>query len=193
MKSIMLSIKPKYCELIANGKKTIEVRKTRPKAEPPFKCYIYCTKAKNIYDLLWTEKEGVGVINRHANGKVIGEFICDEVSKFTAEFTDGETYEDIRLCYSDEFEEEERIIVSNEWENPDNSWVCKESCLSFDDFINYIGANFHDIPFYGWHISNLVIYDKAKTLEDFAMNRPPQSWCYVEELGEKNEDEIDRR
>lgn len=38
MKSIMLSIQPKYCEMIANGKKTVEVRKTRPKAEPPFRC-----------------------------------------------------------------------------------------------------------------------------------------------------------
>ncbi len=43
-KAILISIKPQYCELIANGKKTIEVRKTKPKLEPPFKCYIYCTK-----------------------------------------------------------------------------------------------------------------------------------------------------
>ena len=42
----MMSIQPKWCELIANGKKTIEVRKTRPKLETPFKCYIYCTKPK---------------------------------------------------------------------------------------------------------------------------------------------------
>jgi predicted transcriptional regulator len=28
MKSVLISIKPKYCELIANGKKTVEVRKT---------------------------------------------------------------------------------------------------------------------------------------------------------------------
>ena len=28
MKSALISIKPKYCELIANGKKTIEVNKT---------------------------------------------------------------------------------------------------------------------------------------------------------------------
>ena len=41
MKSVMLSIKPKYCELIANGKKTVEVRKTRPKAETPSRCYMY--------------------------------------------------------------------------------------------------------------------------------------------------------
>ena len=42
MKSILLSIKPKYVELIASGEKTIEVRKSRPKLETPFKCYIYC-------------------------------------------------------------------------------------------------------------------------------------------------------
>lgn len=49
MKSVMISIKPKYCELIASGKKTVEVRKTRPKIETPFKCYIYCTKEKQQY------------------------------------------------------------------------------------------------------------------------------------------------
>ena len=48
--SIMQSIRPKWCELIANGKKTIEVRKTRPKIDPPFKAYMYCTKSR---DMLW--------------------------------------------------------------------------------------------------------------------------------------------
>lgn len=43
MKSVLISIKPKWCELIASGKKTVEVRKTRPKIETPFKCYIYQT------------------------------------------------------------------------------------------------------------------------------------------------------
>ena len=44
MKSVLISIKPKWCELIVSGKKTVEVRKTKPKLETPFKCYIYCTK-----------------------------------------------------------------------------------------------------------------------------------------------------
>ena len=44
MKSVLMSINPRWCELIANGKKTVEIRKTKPKLEPPFKCYIYCTK-----------------------------------------------------------------------------------------------------------------------------------------------------
>ena len=43
-KAVMLSIRPKWCEKIASGEKTIEVRKTRPKLETPFKCYIYETQ-----------------------------------------------------------------------------------------------------------------------------------------------------
>ena len=41
-KAVLISIRPKWCEKIANGNKTIEVRKTRPKMDTPFKCYIYC-------------------------------------------------------------------------------------------------------------------------------------------------------
>ena len=44
-KAVLISIKPKWCELIADGEKTIKVRKTKPKLKPPFKCYIYCCKA----------------------------------------------------------------------------------------------------------------------------------------------------
>jgi len=208
MKSVLLSIKPEYCEFIASGRKTLEVRKNRPKIPVPFKCYIYCTK--QYY------RKGDGYFQGKYCGKVIGEFICDRIDKFTAEFTDGECYEDIRYCYRDERDEEqEMIVVSNEWSNPNSCWLCKESCLSFDDFRKYIGANFHYIPFYAWHITDLVIYDKPKDLdefekpcshdcknckywhlgsptdyeplgciwewEDFVIKHPPQSWRYVEE------------
>lgn len=56
-KAVLISIRPEWCEKIINGRKTIEVRKTRPKMNPPFKCYIY----------------------KCGNGKVIGEFLCDEI------------------------------------------------------------------------------------------------------------------
>ena len=55
-KAVLISIRPKWCELIASGQKIVEVRKTRPKLKPPFKVYIYCCKPV---------------------GRVIGEFICD--------------------------------------------------------------------------------------------------------------------
>ena len=56
-KAILISLHPTWCEKIMSGRKTIEVRRTRPKMNPPFKCYIY----------------------KCGNGKVIGEFLCDEI------------------------------------------------------------------------------------------------------------------
>lgn len=46
MKAILMSIRPKWVEKIANGEKTVEVRKTVPKCDQPFKVYMYCTKEK---------------------------------------------------------------------------------------------------------------------------------------------------
>lgn len=81
-KAVLISIKPKWCKLIASGEKTIEVRKTKPKLKPPFKCYIYCTKDKNNH--FWTGKRysyaddrGHNAFDKDGNGKVIGEFTCD--------------------------------------------------------------------------------------------------------------------
>ena len=50
LKSVLISIQPKWCELIASGKKTVEVRKPRPKLKTPFKVYIFITKS---YDTLF--------------------------------------------------------------------------------------------------------------------------------------------
>lgn len=45
-KAVLISIRPEWVEKIANGWKTIEVRKTKPYLETPFKCYIYCTNTR---------------------------------------------------------------------------------------------------------------------------------------------------
>ena len=59
MKSVLISIKPKWCELIASGKKTVEVRKTRPKIETPFKVYIYETQGRT--ETPWVDEEGLEI------------------------------------------------------------------------------------------------------------------------------------
>ena len=75
MKAILMSIKPKWCEKIFNGEKTVEVRKTAPKLELPFKVYVYQTKHKgrNIV------AEALNAV--YGGGKVIGEFICDKIGE----------------------------------------------------------------------------------------------------------------
>lgn len=48
-KAVLLSIQPRWCGLITNGKKTIEVRKTRPKIDTPFKMLFIKRRTLEIY------------------------------------------------------------------------------------------------------------------------------------------------
>jgi len=205
MKGVLVSIQPKWCQLIADKKKVVEVRKTRPKLETPFKVYIYCTKGKDLLREVdcWNTKAKIHTTNykiinldyctnKIANGKVIGEFVCDRIDEYTAEFVnDGDCYEDVRRHWiDDDGEEDFEIITSNGRDNPEDCELLKNSCLFYAELKKYIGENFHDIPFYGWHISDLKTYDKPKELSEFftsmgkrpsyMLERPPQSWCYVE-------------
>lgn len=177
MKSVLISIKPKYCELIASGEKTIEVRKTRPQLETTFKCYIYCTIENGV-------KGDYLVQSGIQCGKVIGEFMCDKVYSIKN-----------RGFY---------FSVPTEGESITGE-IARQSCLDYYDMVSYLGNK----DGYGWHISELKIYDKAKDLNDFCIpcktnceyckkplfydcwkekgkikvvTRPPQSYMYVEEI-----------
>lgn len=174
MKSVLISIKPKYCGLIANGKKTIELRKTRPKLETPFKCYIYETKAKCDVPQFVDED---GHVDYRGRGQVIGEFMCDEVFEW-------------HCGYDGRYDAKCRAPMT---------------CLNYREMYAYGQGR----TLYGWHISDMKIYDKPKELSEFkgmckymdrdcfacpyydygimdckarTIKRPPQSWCYVEEV-----------
>ncbi len=195
MKAVMLSIRPEWCEKIALGFKTIEVRKSKPKLETPFKCYIYCTKDKHghLYrndtgncreiPLLYIKHNATSLVPKgYINGKVIGEFVCDAILP-------------ISVSYSD----------------PSNRIALREfpfTCLTDKQIMDYLS---NGKTGYCWHIPGLVIYDKPKELREFfkpcihgaediscfeceksgysqdmkitcynRMERAPQSWCYVE-------------
>lgn len=212
--SVLISIKPKWCEKICHeigkdetGKpiyeKRIEVRKSAPK-EVPFKAYIYCTKEKpylyrvdddNNFELTNTlhpkTYEYVKDYNEQ-NGKVIGEFICD----YIYEWEKKDRLELIGICPT--VRASYMIFVDD----------LEKTCLAYDELDEY-GKN---KALYGWHISDLKIYDKPKELNEFRspcsrkqcaswckdmkldghvnclnrdkrfLTRPPQSWQYVEEV-----------
>lgn len=80
-KAVMLSIRPKWCEKIISGEKTIEVRKNRPKLKTPFKCYVYETQG-------WVERDGI--MEFALGGRVIGEFTCDRIFPINV-FDNGRT------------------------------------------------------------------------------------------------------
>lgn len=176
-KAVMLSIRPKWVEKIANGEKPIEVRKTKPKLETPFKCYIYCTLPKYPHeDFVATDYPRPQF---YGGGKVIGEFTCDQIFPINV-FDNGSIQHWL-------FEHMER------------------SCLTYEELADYIG---NGKTGHGWHISDLLIYDQPRELSEFQratdpcdschaeytwectgckklsgdIKRPPQSWCYVEEM-----------
>ena len=196
MKSVLISIQPKWCELIASGKKTVEIRKTKPKTYTPFKVYIYQTKKPVSVSFSGTgrhisEYDKTCYFNERS-GKVIGEFVCNAVEHYTSNCT---VFESVLLPSPSELE---------------------EMCLTLDEFNTY---GTRGKLLYGWHISDLVIYDKPKELSEFIticprwekeyfdteclhckyyfsncadmrhectvegekpLTRPPQSWCYVD-------------
>lgn len=158
------------------GEKTIEVRKTRPKLETPFKAYIYCTSGRPDLNIpisperLMQDYLDTGSMQSLncplGNGKVIGEFTCDRI---------------------------DTILPANEpygIYDIDDDYVF-QTCLEYGALWNYGNGQ----TLYGWHISNLKIYDEPKELGEFtglrktkfgmepaAITRPFQSWGYVEEL-----------
>lgn len=201
MKAVMLSIQPKWCEKIASGEKTVEVRKTRPKIETPFKCFIYCTLPPK--EELFTH----GCIREYANELIRlqdGRIVYDYGMRLCCDLEDRPYSRDNFLCQKviGEFvcDRIEEIGFSPEMHGKyicrDQSFI-EQSCIPFDQMFDYLGDGYG----YGWHISDLVIYDKPKALGEFQqchkcphtcvsqskslceyhrLKRPPQSWCYVE-------------
>lgn len=73
-KAVLISIRPEWVEKIANGEKTLELRKTEPKLETPFKVYIYCTAGNLSYEV------SNGMFCNISGGRVVvGEFVCDKI------------------------------------------------------------------------------------------------------------------
>ena len=77
--AVLISIRPEWCEKIISGQKTVEVRKTQPKIDVPFTCYIYET-ASCIFsrDILGREYYH----GFQGKGMVIGEFLCRNIGAF---------------------------------------------------------------------------------------------------------------
>ena len=191
MNNILISIKPQWCNLILNGRKTLEIRKSKPNLTTPFRCYIYCSEknAQNPHHILEIHNSDGKIIK--ANGKVIGEFICDYIKEYSTELyeSDGEYYENIREVWQsedDSSEEEYRIIASNDNGNLNHNEILQKSCLSLDELKKYVGLG--DSHFFSWHISDFKLYDKPISIE-----KAPQTWCYCAKIkGEQNESDKKR-
>ena len=174
--AVLISIHPRWCERIASGEKTIEVRKTRPKIDTPFRCYIYETQGKT--DTPWMDEDGHMVFV--GRGKVIGEFVCDKIKRIDIPFP----------AY---------------WPELDKS-VLYGTGLSLTEIHDYLGHrsgygwHITDLKLYAepreinefkrWNRTEqtapcahvYALYSPCESCAECNLKRAPQSWCYIEEV-----------
>ena len=188
MKSVLISIQSYYVFLIIARlmgwsiplHKEVEVRKDFPQdKEWNRTVYIYCSKNRKSFNRIPAQYQP---FMAKLLGKVIGEFVCDRLDKFTpcAVRLVGLDY---NICVSDFF----------------------ATCLTEKELNEYGNGK----TLYGLHITDLKIYDKPKELGEFrkptpskcslqkyttdntkpcaicgscTIKRPFQSWGYVEEV-----------
>lgn len=141
MKTVLLSIRPNWCKLIWSGMKTVEVRKNRPNLKTPFKVYIYCSGHAG-----WTMKSPKAGVQK-MDSRVIGEFTCDKIDKLVH----VGTMMDINILTLDGLYKPADALL-------------QAACLTEEIAKKYLqGRNG-----YGWHISDLKIYDKTRDLDKFS-------------------------
>ena len=181
MKAVLISIQPKWCGKISTGEKTLEVRKTAPKLDRPFKVYIYQTK----------HKSGKAIINEVLNsvyggGKVIGEFVCNGImrpnnslnrmakeslltEKELFEYSKGKELFGWRISDLKIYEKPKKLKTFNKicpYKKPDGTRMNVECPCDK----------------YSWDFDE----ESKKAYCTRRLNRPPQSWCYVEEIYDDN-------
>lgn len=188
MKAVLLSIQPNWCKLIWSGMKTVEVRKTRLKLETPFKVYIYCTGAETW----WQRFPKTGL--QKMEECIIGTFVCDKIDRLAHVEAMGSN-EPPKL----------QIVTPDLWYKPADE-LLQAACLTEAQAEKYLKGG----DGYGWHISDLKIWDEPARLKNFwgmkpckhggdcctclqwdnmkeeccasrYISRPPQSWCYMED------------
>lgn len=143
---ILASIKPYYYYLIGEKKKDIEVRKSALK-DLPQDIVFYMSKDEKSFAKI--PKEFQEKYRKHF-GKVGMRVFCNKV---------------------DEYNFHEGLIEFNSMGLPSRIYGSylifaddyKSMCLSYDEVKSYGKSK----TLYGWHISDLKIYDKPKKLSEF--------------------------
>lgn len=108
------------------------------------------------------QRDVIEIAGKRINGKIWAEFTCFNIESFTTDYR---------------MNEEQTMQLS------------KKSCVNYEDLAEY-EWNAHCL--FGWHISDLKIYDEPRDLLSFTglqktrfgmrpveIHRPPQSWVYV--------------
>ena len=155
---ILASLKPYYYYLIGERKKTIEVRKSALKNLPQ-DIVFYMSKDEKSFAKI--PKEFQEKYRKHF-GKVGIEFICDRIDEYKYVYCDHP-----EIGYPVGYD------CGDNWYDIDDEDLHK-ACLTEEEFKKYGNGK----SLYGWHISDLKIYDKPKKLSEFYRPCSYSGICY---------------
>ncbi len=189
MKAILMSVHAKWCALMMNGKKKVEVRKGTALYKAIQKLideygyadiYVYCTKKEELfYDLVCGKRFYFNLPNRNknkvyrlSNGMVVFKFRCYKVEELFIKYGVGWQTKTIK----------------------GKEQIEKLTQLSVFQLFEYCGRKTSTAI----HISDLEVFDKPKELSefehynlteksyrrfphcDFNLTKAPQSWQWIE-------------
>lgn len=175
-RAVLISIRPKWCELIANGEKKYELRKTCPRLERPFKCYIYETGG--TAETPWIDEDGHMIFR--GRSAIVGEFVCDSVEMAIVHGGAG------LVCF-------QTVIEA--------SSLSRQEALAYSDGGDVYAWHISHLKMYErlkalseFRMANMEclrhgpdgvpVCEKGERCQICRVKRPPQSFMYVEELNE---------
>ena len=177
-KAILMSINPEWLIKIIKGEKTLEIRKTMPKIKTPFKVYLYCTKNGDLSGLSTEDQKLI----EGYKGKVVAEFVCDEISVVECSSEAYKRYAKESCLTQDDFiaycngqdlyawHITDLVVYNKPKDLSDFYRKCETLSCDYCKYLKYQSVN-----------SDEMDYD-CSVNETISITRPPQSWCYVEEL-----------
>lgn len=157
--AVLLSIRPEWVEKILGGEKTLEIRKSYPRLDVPFKCYIYMTRGYASYPT----NEGTMICHNNGGQCVVGEFVCDYIERMR--YPEGGLVDAI---------------------DAEMSCLTAKEIIEYSGGKRLYGWHISDLKVYKEPklISDFLVEDNRTydCPQLTPMRRPPQSWCYVEGL-----------
>lgn len=172
-KAVLISIRPEWCEKIVGGEKTIEVRKTRPKLETPFKCYIYETQGKS--DTPWIDEDGHMIFR--GRGKVVAEFTCTGIDKIEPANEPYGTYD-----IDDDYVLKTCLGNGAMWDYGNGQTLYGWNISKLEIYDTPKKLSEFSRPFENCIGKVCDEYGCAYCENGGHIKRPPQSWCHVEDL-----------
>lgn len=196
MKSVLVAIQPYWVFLIIaktmgwkiDQEKTVEVRKNFPKdLNWNKKAIIYCSKNRQSFNRI--PKKYQHLMERFL-GKVIGDFVCDKICEQRPYKWREGGFEGLNWKYNSDFSEISCVSQDElmRYGNRKTLYACHITDLVIYDKPKELGEFKHEC-------NGICVDTKTKkkcdriTVDGFSCNglkpveRPPQSWCYVKELG----------